>query len=35
MQVDVAFDIDVAMPVYNLIEDSDNYSKTSSVMAMF
>ena len=30
MQVDVAFDIDVAMPMYNLIEDSDNYSKTSN-----
>ena len=35
MQVDVAFDIDVAMPMYNLIEDIDNYSKTSSVVAVF
>ena len=29
MQVDDAYDIDVVMPMYNLIEYSDNYSKTS------
>ena len=29
MQVDDAYDIDVVMPTYNLIEYSDNYSKTS------
>ena len=28
-QVDNAQDIDIAMPVYNLIEYSDAYSKTS------
>ena len=28
-QVDNAKDIDIVMPVYNLIEYSDNYSKTS------
>ena len=28
-QVDYATDIDIAMPMYNLIEHSDNYSKTS------
>ena len=28
-QVDNAKDIDVAIPTYNLIECSDNYSKTS------
>ena len=28
-QVDYATDIDIAMPMYNLIEYSDNYSKTS------
>ena len=29
MQVDDDYDIDVVMPMYNLIEYSDNYSKTS------
>ena len=28
-QVDNAKDIDIVMPVYNLIEYSDNYAKTS------
>ena len=28
-QIDNAKDIDIVMPVYNLIEYSDNYSKTS------
>ena len=28
-QVDNAKDIDIVMPMYNLIEYSDNYSKTS------
>ena len=27
--IDNAYDIDVVMPMYNLIEYSDNYSKTS------
>ena len=31
-QVDDAHDIDVAMPVYNLTEYSDNYSKTSRIL---
>ena len=30
-QVDNAKDIDIVMPMYNLIEYSDNYSKTSEV----
>ena len=29
MQIDNAKDIDVVVPMYNLIEYSDNYSKTS------
>ena len=29
--IDNAHDIDIAMPMYNLIEYSDNYSKTSEV----
>ena len=29
MQVDSAKDIDIVMPMYNLIEYSDNYAKTS------
>ena len=29
MEVDNAQDIDIIMPMYNLIEYSDNYSKTS------
>ena len=32
MQVDDAHDIDVVMPMYNLIEYSDNYSKTSGIL---
>ena len=28
-QIDNAEDIDVVMPMYNLIEDSNDYSKTS------
>ena len=31
-QVDDAHDIDVVMPIYNLIEYSDNYSKTSAIL---
>ena len=30
-EVDEAHDIDVVMPMYNLIEYSDNYSKTSGI----
>ena len=30
-QIDHSKDIDVVMPIYNLIEYSDNYSKTSEV----
>ena len=30
-QVDYAHDIDVVMPMYNLIEQSDNYSKTPGI----
>ena len=29
MQIDTAKDIDIIMPMYNLIEYSDNYAKTS------
>ena len=29
MEVDNAQDIDIIMPMYNLMEYSDNYSKTS------
>ena len=29
MQVDDAYDLDVVMSMYNLIEYSDDYSKTS------
>ena len=28
-QIDNAKDLDIVMPMYNLIEYSDNYSKTS------
>ena len=28
-EIDTAQDIDIVMPIYNLIEYSDNYSKTS------
>ena len=31
-QVDDAHDIDVVMPMYNLVEYRDNYSKTSGVL---
>ena len=30
-QVDDAYNTDVVMPMYNLIEYSDNYSKTSGI----
>ena len=33
-QIDNAKDIDVVMPMYNLMEYSDNYSKTGSFMAI-
>ena len=29
MQIDNAKDIDIVMSIYNLIEDSDNYAKTT------
>ena len=32
--IDTAQDIDVVMPMYNLIEYSDKYSKTSESMAI-
>ena len=31
-QVDDAYDIDVVMPMYNLIEYSNNYLKTSGIL---
>ena len=31
-QVDDAHDIDVVMPMHNLIECSENYSKTSGIL---
>ena len=31
-QVDNAHDIDVVMPMYNLVKYSDNYSKTSGIL---
>ena len=31
-QIDNAKEIDVAMPIHNLIEYSDNYSKTSGIL---
>ena len=31
-QVDDTHDIDVVIPVHNLIEYSDNYSKTSGIL---
>ena len=31
-QVDYAHDIDAVMPMYNLIEYDDNYSKTSGIL---
>ena len=34
-QIDNAKDIDVAMPIYNLIEYSDNYSKTSGSLRQY
>ena len=33
--VDDANDIDVVMPMYNLIEYSDNYSKTSRILCQY
>ena len=35
MQVDDVHDIDVVMSMYNLIEYSDNYSKTSGILWQF
>ena len=32
MQADEVHDIDVVMPMYNLIEYNDNYSKTSGIL---
>ena len=32
--IDTAQDVDVVMPMYNLIEYSDKYSKTSESMAI-
>ena len=32
MQVDDAHDINIVMSMYNLIEYSDNYSKTSGIL---
>ena len=34
-QVNNAKDIDIAMPMYNLIEYSDNYSKTSGSLRQY
>ena len=34
-KIDTAKDIDIVMPVYNLIEYSDNYSKTSESLWQF
>ena len=34
-QVDNAKDIDIVMPMYNLIEYSDNYSKTSGSLSQY
>ena len=34
-QVDNAEDIDIIMPMYNLIEYSDNYSKTSGSLSQY
>ena len=31
-QVDDAHDVDVVIPMYNLIEHNDNYSKTSGIL---
>ena len=31
-QIDNAKDIDIAMPMYNIIEYSDNYSETSGIL---
>ena len=35
IKVDNAKDIDIAVPMYNLIEHSDNYSKTSASLWQF
>ena len=34
-QIDNAKDIDVVMPIYNLIEFSNNYSKTSGSLCQY
>ena len=35
MQVDDAHDIDIVMPMYNLIEYSDDYWKTSGTLGQY
>ena len=35
MQVDDAHDIDVVMPIYNLIKYGDNYSKKSQILRQY
>ena len=35
MKVHYAHDIDLVMPMYNLIEYSDNYSKTSGILSHY
>ena len=35
MLIDDAHDIDVVMPMYNLIKYSDNYSKTSGILLQY
>ena len=32
---DIDIDIDIVMPMYNLIEYSDNYSKTSGSLSLY
>ena len=34
-QVDNAHDIDVVMPMYNVTEYNDNYSKTSAILLQY
>ena len=34
-EVDHAYDIDVVMPTYNLIEYNDNYSKTYTILCQY
>ena len=35
IEIDNAKDIDIVMPMYNLIEYSDNYSKTSDILRQY